>query len=176
MRNVPTGSMGPITYKLEEMGCKIDIMDDQRIDRKSGVVFLKAPPRLSAAEITHTLPHPGFPTDMQAQLTALASVASGESVIRETVFSSRIGHVGALKAMGADIEVSADNSMITITGADKLRGATVEATDLRGGAALILAGLCAHGETCVTQSHHVERGYETIVEDLRCLGADVVYV
>ena len=168
LRNVQVNDMIPITYKLEEMGCKLWI--------EPGLISLIAPHKLCAADVTHTLPHPGFPTDMQAQLTAVACVAKGESVIHETVFSSRLGHVQPLIAMGADIAVSPNKAVFTVNGVSKLYGKIVAATDLRGGAGLILAGLYAEGETIVTDSLHVERGYETIVEDLAKLGANIRFV
>jgi len=167
LNNVNPSHMLPITAKFEEMGCKL-------IHNKNSL-FLKAPSRLNAVEVTHTLPHPGFPTDMQAQLTAMMCVANGTSVVHETVFSSRVGHAQPLKAMGANIDIAPNNSTLTIKGVRKLYGATVSATDLRSGAALIIAGLAAHGQTIVNESHHIERGYESIETDLTTLGANITF-
>lgn len=107
---------------------------------------------------------------------ALLSVASGTSVFNETVFESRNKHVGELIRMGADIILSADGMTAVIKGVRRLKGTTVTAKDLRGGAALILAGLSAEGRTIVTNSQHVERGYENIETALSSLGADIVLV
>jgi UDP-N-acetylglucosamine 1-carboxyvinyltransferase len=167
LRNVNAGHMLPITAKFEEIGCTLQ--------HGENMLYMKAPRRLIASEVTHTLPHPGFPTDMQAQLTAILSIAKGKSTIYETVFQSRVGHINPLKSMGAEIKTVCDNSVIKIKGVEGLRGAKIAATDLRGGAALILAGLAADGETTVTESAHVERGYESIETDLTALGAKIMF-
>lgn len=118
-----------------------------------------------------TMPHPGFPTDTQPQLMALLTLAAGTSVINETVFDSRLLHVNEFKKMGAKIELQ-DNVAI-VTGVPKLSGATVQASNLRAGAALILMGLAAEGETVVCDLHHVWRGYENLVAKFASLGADI---
>lgn len=118
-----------------------------------------------------TQPYPGFPTDMQPQFMALMAIAAGASIISETVYTSRMKHADELRRMGADIVV--DGQVAIIRGVRRLTGACVEASDLRAGAALILAGLAADGETVVEGIHHVDRGYETIEDKLRALGADV---
>ena len=140
------------------------------------MVRLTAPERLRPITQMRTLPHPGFPTDMQPQMMALLSLAAGTSVITETVFEARTKHISELTRMGADIILSQDGRTSVIKGVKQLEGASVEATDLRGGAALILAGLAADGKTIVTNSVHVERGYERIEEGLAILGADISYV
>ena len=155
----------PITSKLTETGCSI------RMEKKS--VYLEAPAKLRSIDVI-TNPHPGFPTDMQPQFTALTTLADGVSVIKETVFESRNRHIAELKRMGADITLT-DGMTFFTRGVKKLNGAPVEAMDLRGGAALILAGLAAEGKTTVTNSHFVERGYEKIEESLRAIGADVTF-
>ena len=155
----------PITSKLAETGCAI------RMEKDS--VYLEAPPKIRAADLI-TNPHPGFPTDMQPQLTVLLSLADGVSVIKETVFESRNRHIPELRRMGADISLT-DGTTFVVRGVKKLYGATVDAMDLRGGAALILAGLAAEGRTKVNDSIYVERGYEKIEESLNALGADIVY-
>jgi UDP-N-acetylglucosamine 1-carboxyvinyltransferase len=116
-----------------------------------------------------TLPYPGFPTDMQAQMVALMSVAEGTSIVTETVFESRFMHVEELRRMGADIRV--EGSHVVISGRERLTGAPVMASDLRASAGLILAGLAAEGTTEVFRVYHLDRGYEKIEEKLRRLGA-----
>ncbi|MDR2649556.1 MAG: UDP-N-acetylglucosamine 1-carboxyvinyltransferase [Clostridiales bacterium] len=155
----------PITSKLSEAGCAVKMEQDS--------VYLEAPAKIRPVELI-TNPHPGFPTDMQPQLLALLSLADGVSVIKETVFESRNRHAAELKRMGADISLT-DGTTFVARGVNKLNGATVDAMDLRGGAALILAGLAAEGKTTVTNSHFVERGYEKFEDSLNAIGADVVF-
>ncbi len=152
-----------VTAKLEEMGCQIfeDTPDRLRIG---------ANPQLRGVDI-RTLPYPGFPTDMQAQLMALMCVSSGDSVITETVFENRMQHVAELQRMGADIRLQGNTAIVR--GVPRLSGAPVLATDLRASAALILAGLAAEGTTVVRALHHLDRGYEHIEHKLQGLGARV---
>lgn len=121
-----------------------------------------------------TAPYPAFPTDLQAQLMVLLTLANGVSIIEETVFENRLKHVGELARMGASIHV--EDNVATVYGVSRLYGATVEATDLRAGAALIMAGLAAHGKTVVEQVCHVDRGYESIENTLQQLGARIMRV
>jgi len=132
-----------------------------RVERKGGLNPLKVT----------TAPYPGFPTDMQPFLTALLSMADGTSSVTETIFKQRFAYVPKLKKMGADIEVRGNSAIVK--GVEKLHGADVAATDLRAGAALILAGLAAQGETTIDRVHHIDRGYERIEEKLRRLGARI---
>ncbi|MFH1624313.1 MAG: UDP-N-acetylglucosamine 1-carboxyvinyltransferase [Pseudomonadota bacterium] len=118
-----------------------------------------------------TLPYPGFPTDMQAQVMALMCLANGASVISETVFENRFMHVSELRRMGADIRIEGHSAIVK--GVPRLSGAPVMATDLRASASLILAGLAAEGTTEISRVYHIERGYERIVQKLSSLGADV---
>jgi len=155
----------PVIAKLGSMGC--------RVTESENTVALKAPPRLQYIPKLETRPHPGFPTDLQAPFVTALTLADGASVVEENVFNSRSGHIPELVRMGADIMVMQDGRHFVIRGVERLRGTLVEATDLRCGAALILAGLAAEGETIVTGSHHVERGYENIEADFRKLGADI---
>ena len=155
----------PILSKLTEAGCDIIV--------EGSKVHLYAPNRLHAIERLRTHPHPGFPTDMQPQLMALLSTAWGVSIIEETIFESRNKHVPELNRMGADITLLSNGMTSVINGPNELRGANVECLDLRGGAALILAGLAAKGITVVKNSKFVERGYVRIEEDLRKIGADI---
>lgn len=128
--------------------------------------------RLKAVERIVTSPHPAFPTDLQSQIMVLLALADGLSVIKETVFESRFKHVDELLRMGADIRV--DMGSAFIRGVPRLYAATVEATDLRAGAALVIAGLAARGMTVIEQIHHIDRGYDRIEEMLTRLGAAIV--
>jgi UDP-N-acetylglucosamine 1-carboxyvinyltransferase len=157
----------PITVKMMEAGCSI------RMEPHS--VYLEAPAVLKPIPLLRTHPHPGFPTDMQPQFMSMLCLADGVSMISETVFESRNRHIGELKRMGADITLAPDGMTSVVRGVGKLKGATVEAMDLRGGAALILAGLAAEGETEVLNSKHVERGYEMIEESLAEIGAKITF-
>ncbi|HEY0865984.1 MAG TPA: UDP-N-acetylglucosamine 1-carboxyvinyltransferase [Fimbriimonas sp.] len=118
-----------------------------------------------------TMPHPGFPTDMQQPMAAVLSLAEGVSMVEETVYESRIGHIQELNRMGAAIRVEGRTSIIS--GVDSLKGSTVEASDLRAGAALVLAGLAAEGETVVKNIHWIDRGYEKLEENVRRLGGTI---
>ncbi len=130
----------------------------------------KAEGRLRGVNI-QTSPHPGFPTDLQAQFMALMCIAEGSSVIRETIFENRFMHVQELRRMGADIVLNGNTAVVE--GREELSGAPVMATDLRASASLVLAGLAAHGETIISRVYHIDRGYERIEEKLRRLGADI---
>lgn len=160
IENIISSHMKPVIAKLEEAGCKI-IEEDDKI-RVIGTEEKKAI-RIK------TLPYPGFPTDMQAQFLALMTQLRGNNTAIETVFENRFMHVEELKKMGADIEV--DDRQAIVVGGKKLSGANVKATDLRAGAALILAGLVADGKTIISDIYHIDRGYENIEEKFRSLGA-----
>jgi UDP-N-acetylglucosamine 1-carboxyvinyltransferase len=118
-----------------------------------------------------TLPYPGFPTDMQAQVMALMAISKGVSVITETIFENRMMHAAELRRMGSDVRVIGSTAIVK--GVKALQGAKVMATDLRASASLILAGLCAYGTTEVSRIYHIDRGYERIEEKLRALGASI---
>jgi len=167
LTDIITDHLEPVLSKLEETGCII------RKARAS--IRLTAPKKLQPIAQMRTLPHPGFPTDMQPQMMALLSLAAGTSVITETVFEARTKHISELMRMGADIILSADGRTSVVKGVNHLEGTSVEAHDLRGGAALILAGLAAEGKTVITNSIHVQRGYEKIEYDLALLGAEISY-
>ncbi len=124
-----------------------------------------------AAVNVRTAPHPGFPTDMQAQFMALAARAEGTAVITETIFENRMMHVQELKRLGADIEV--EGSTAVVKGVAKLTGADVMATDLRASACLVIAGLVAEGQTTIDRIYHLDRGYERIEDKLSLLGARI---
>lgn len=140
------------------------------VEERDGAVLVRGSGRLDPAEV-ETHPYPGFPTDLQPQLSALLCLARGESLVRETVFPGRFSHVPELERMGAEIKLS-DSSAI-IRGVEHLEGATVEAPDIRAGAALVLAGLVACGETRVRDEGHIARGYSDIARDLGRLGAEI---
>ncbi|WP_068774432.1 UDP-N-acetylglucosamine 1-carboxyvinyltransferase [Paenibacillus sp. FJAT-26967] len=150
-------------HVLRRAGVQITVHDD--------IINVHAPIRPKAVERIVTAPHPSFPTDLQSQVMVLLSLADGVSIMKETIFESRFKHVDELTRMGADIHV--DFNAAFIKGVPRLYGATVEATDLRAGAALVIAGLAAHGTTVVEQIHHVDRGYDRIEEMLTCLGARI---
>lgn len=152
----------PITAKLRECGMTIDEFDDNIRVRANGK---------SLSTDIKTLPYPGFPTDMQAQFMSLLTVAQGTSVVIETVFENRFMHVDELKRMGANIKIEGRSAVVQ--GVDRLQGAQVKATDLRAGAALILAGMVADGPTEISDIYHVDRGYVEIEEKLRALGAKI---
>lgn len=126
--------------------------------------------RPTAVDVT-TEPFPGFPTDMQAQFTALNAVAQGQSVVVETVFENRLMQAHEMRRMGAEIDIAGDSARIT--GREQLQGAPVMASDLRASASLVIAGLVAEGETRIDRIYHIDRGYENIEGKLQCLGADI---
>jgi UDP-N-acetylglucosamine 1-carboxyvinyltransferase len=148
--------------KLEHAGCVVERLD-------GGVTISRRGP-VRPVDI-QTLPYPGFPTDLQAPFMALLAMADGGSVITENVFENRFIFADEIARMGADIRI--DGHYALVRGVAALSGAPVRSPDLRGGAALVLAGLVAEGRTVVTDVHHIDRGYEGFVEKLRSLGAAV---
>ena len=158
---VYSGHLTAIISVLSEAGCNIRIDENQ--------IYISGPKRPQAVDVIRTLPYPGFPTDMQAPLVSLLSIAKGTSIIIETVFENRYKHVDELMRMGANI--TQEGRIAVIRGVDRLIGASVHARDLRGAAALVLAGLAAEGETIVNEVWHLDRGYENIEEVLSSLGA-----
>ncbi len=155
----------PITKKMRKIGVNIDEYDD------AVRVWVEGP--LVKASIK-TQPHPGFPTDMQPQMATLLTLAEGTSIVTEGVWEQRFRYVDELRRMGADIAVN--DKVAIITGTGKLMGAPVKACDLRAGAALIIAGLAAHGVTEIEDIHHIERGYGNIEKKLRGIGGDICKV
>ncbi|HDA8182408.1 TPA: UDP-N-acetylglucosamine 1-carboxyvinyltransferase [Staphylococcus aureus] len=154
--------MASLVYKLEEMGVELDYQEDGIRVRVEG--------DLQPVDIK-TLPHPGFPTDMQSQMMALLLTANGHKVVTETVFENRFMHVAEFKRMNANINVEGRSAKLE--GKSQLQGAQVKATDLRAAAALILAGLVADGKTSVTELNHLDRGYVDLHGKLKQLGADI---
>jgi len=135
-----------------------------------GGVRIRANGRLRPLTLS-TAPHPGFPTDMQAQFMAMLALADGASVLTETIFENRYMHVPELARMGADVQVRGRTAVVR--GVDRLIGAPVMATDLRASMSLVLAGLAAEGETLVSRVYHLDRGYERLEEKLSAVGADI---
>lgn len=155
--------LGAVIAKLERAGVPVEIPDGTTIRVRSAK-------KLLAADVT-TEEYPGFATDMQAQFMALATQAEGTSVITETIFENRFLHASEMMRMGASISV--DGHRAVVRGPSKLSGTTVQASDLRASAGLVLAGLVAAGETVIDRVYHIDRGYEHIVEKLRAVGADI---
>ena len=162
VKNVIPKHLEAITAKLEEIGVSLEEDGDQIL------VHRERP--INKCNIK-TMPHPGFPTDMQPQFTTLLSVSNGTSIINETVWDNRFRYVEELRKMGAQISV--DGKIAVVEGVENLTGARVKATDLRAGAALIIAGLMAKGTTTIDDISHIERGYENVIEKLLNLGAEI---
>jgi UDP-N-acetylglucosamine 1-carboxyvinyltransferase len=165
VENVITSHIKPVIAKLREAGCQVYENGDK--------VRVIGADEIKSVDIK-TLPYPGFPTDMQAQFMSLMSISKGTSVIIETVFENRFMHVDELKRMGADIKI--DGRSAIIQGVDNLMSAPVKATDLRAGAALVLAGLVSDGVTEIGDIYHIDRGYDNIEEKLTKLGAKIYRV
>ncbi len=163
VKNVIPKHMEQISTKLQEMGAKVTEYDD--------AIRVQCSRRLRGATVK-TRPYPGFPTDMQAQICVCMALSSGISRLTESVYETRFfGYCTELEKMGADILI--DGKTATVTGKGKLHGATVQAHDLRAGAALVIAGLAAQGQTDVENVHFIERGYENMIEKLTALGANI---
>jgi UDP-N-acetylglucosamine 1-carboxyvinyltransferase len=156
------GTLDAVLTKLREAGAAVDADGTTIRVRRTGP--------LVGANL-RTAPYPGFPTDMQAQFMALATLATGTTVITETIFENRMMHVQELKRLGADIEVEGNTAVVR--GVAKLTGANVMATDLRASACLVIAGLVADGTTTIDRIYHLDRGYERIEEKLSGLGANI---
>ncbi len=161
LKDVCPDHLRAVLPAFEEMGCHLTAWENE--------LLVSAPTRLRRVKTVRTLPYPGFPTDAQALLMAMACVADGTSVFIETIFESRFKHVGELMRLGATVKV--EGRVAVVEGTDALSGAAVACTDLRGGAALVLAALAAEGTTEITQLQHLERGYEGLPEALAQVGA-----
>ena len=162
LNKINSEHLKPILYKLEEVGADISI--------GKNTVNLKMTKRPNKLEIK-TLPYPGFPTDMQSVFGSLLTIARGTSTITENIFENRFKYTGELIRMGGKLKQ--EGNMLVIDGRRKLYGATVKSTDLRGGAALVLAGLCAKGQTRVEDAEYILRGYDRLDQKLVQLGADI---
>ena len=166
IKNALPGHVRPIIAKLKECNVDIDITPEG--------IYVDARDRDLVATDIKTLPFPGFPTDIQSPFMAFLTTVKGKSVVRETVFENRFMHVVELNRMGADIQT--ENREALVPGGRKLHGAKVRATDLRAGAAMVLAGLVASGTTEISEIYHIERGYEDFVGKFKALGADIMKI
>ena len=162
VKNVIPKHLESITAKLRKVGVTVEEYDE------SVHVFVEGP--LMKTNLK-TMPHPGFPTDMQPQFSTLLTVADGTSIVTDDIFDNRFRYVSELRRMGAEITVEGTTALIT--GVSGLTGATVRASDLRAGAALVIAGMMASGTTVIENIYHIERGYENIEDKFRALGADI---
>ncbi len=162
IRNVIPKHLESISKKLIECGATVEEFDDAvrvSLDRRPDKCNIK------------TMPHPGFPTDMQSQMAVLLAIADGTSIISESIWSNRFKYTEQLNRMGANIK--ADGQLAVVQGVEKLKGAPVKADDLRAGAAMIIAGLCASGTTEIEDIYHIDRGYEDVVEKFSNIGAQI---
>lgn len=160
--NVIPKHLETITVKLREMGCEVEEFDNAVRVQRTGA--------LQRCNVK-TMPHPGFPTDMQPQISVLLAMAQGTSIITEGVWDSRFQYVEELKRMGAKATV--DGKVAVFEGVNELKPAPVKATDLRGGAAMVIAAMSAKGTSTIEDIYHIERGYENIIEKLNAVGADI---
>lgn len=163
LTNVVSGHLSVVIAKLTEMGAHIETTAD--------TIRISAPVRLRAVDKIRTAPYPGFPTDMQPQFMAALATSQGASVLTERIFDGRFKHIDELRRMGANISV--DDRTAIIRGVERLYGASVEATDLRAGAALVIAALGAHGVSTIEGVHHIDRGYVYLERQLKTLGAQI---
>ena len=162
VKNIIPKHMDCITAKLIEMGVEVEEHEDTLLVRRTGDLLRTN---------IKTLPYPGFPTDMQPQITAVLSLAKGTSLVTESVWNSRYRYVDELKRMGANIQV--DDKTAVVEGVERLTGAPIQAYDLRAGAACVIAALAAQGESEIRGVEYIERGYEDIIEKLRAIGAAI---
>ncbi len=163
IKNVVPDHVKPITAKLRECGVRIEVGDDE--------MTVRGDLGVQVATDIKTLPYPGFPTDIQSPFMTYLTTVEGQSTVIETVFENRFMHVSQLNKMGASIEAAGSKAIVR--GNAKLRGCQVMATDLRAGAALVLAGLVAEGETEISEIYHIERGYENFIEKFEKIGASI---
>jgi len=163
IENIVSEHLIPVISIFEQAGCAIEI--------GSNSLFIKQTDRLKAVKNIRTMPYPGFPTDAQAIIMAMSTIADGTSVFIENIFDNRFKHVGELRRLGADIKL--EGRVAIVEGVKTLMGTTVRSTDLRGAASLVIAGLCARGTTKITELHHLDRGYYKIEDKLKKLGADI---
>ena len=165
LKNVTPKHLESITAKLRECGVTVEETDN--------TVRVISDERSGACKVT-AMPHPGFPTDMQPQMTTFLALSNGTSIVTDGVWDNRFRYVDQLSKMGANIQI--EGKAAIISGVEKLTGAPVRADDLRAGAAMLIAGMCAQGKTMIEDIYHIERGYEKIVEKLRGIGVDITKV
>ncbi len=163
IKNVIPDHINSVLHKLKQIGSRLDV--------KKNEIAIRAPKLVLPTNIK-TMPYPGFPTDMQSQFVSLLSIASGTSIVVETIFENRFKYVNELIRMGANITIEGRTAIIQ--GVDKLNGAIIETKDLRGGAALVIASLAAQGESKISGVNYLERGYENFVQKLQLLGAKII--
>lgn len=163
IKNVIPDHINSVLHKLKQIGSRLDV--------KKNEIAIRAPKLVLPTNIK-TMPYPGFPTDMQSQFVSLLSIASGTSIVVETIFENRFKYVNELIRMGANITIEGRTAIIQ--GVDKLNGAIIETKDLRGGAALVIASLVAQGESKISGVNYLERGYENFVQKLQLLGAKII--
>lgn len=166
LNNAGAENLSSLLHKLRENGCKIQVFGDK--------IELESSRKLASVKSVETQPYPGFPTDLQAQFTALCCVCRGHSIITENLFETRFKYVPELRKMGADVTVVGRCAFVR--GVDTLKGANVVAHDLRGGAALVAAALSAEGRSEILELSHIDRGYGSFEYKLRALGGDIVRV
>lgn len=162
VKEINSNHVTPVIHKLEEAGCKLDIQKNE--------ITLQAPKRLKAVNIK-TMPYPGFPTDMQSIFATALTTAKGSSIIVENLFENRYKYMQELIRMGAKVTIEGKTAVIK--GVRKLYGANVKATDLRGGAALVMAGIVAKGNTKIENVEYILRGYDKFDQKLRDIGVDI---
>lgn len=165
IQNANTVHITPVINKLEEMGCKISVNKNQ--------ITIDTPKKIKAVDIK-TMPYPGFPTDMQSVFATVLTTAKGTSVVVENIFESRYKYIQELKRMGAKVTIEGKTAIIK--GTKKLYGTTVKATDLRGGAALVLAGTVAKGTSKIENIEYILRGYENFDTKLKNIGVDITKI
>lgn len=163
LNDVRPSTLKQLTLKLRQAGVQVSEQND--------TIEVISDSRPRSLEVM-TLPYPGFPTDLQAPITSFLALTNGKSVVKETVFDSRFGHVAELRKMGADISVP-NSSTLFVNGKKNLRGTTVTATDIRAGASLVVAGLAATGKTTIFGTKHIDRGYSNLVDNFQSLNADL---
>lgn len=163
IKDIKANHLSPVFPVFMDMGCKLYV--------DSGNLKIVSPKRIKHVKNINTMPYPGFPTDCQAIVMAALTKAKGTTVIKESIFESRYKHISELNRFGADITVN--DRIAVVNGVKNLYGANVFCTDLRGGAALVVAGLAAEGITTIGDIYHIDRGYESIEESLKLIGADI---
>jgi len=163
VNNIRQSHLSPVFPVFTEMGCKIYLSDNS--------LTLVSPKKLKRVRSIKTMPYPGFPTDSQSPVAVALALAKGTSILQETIFENRFRYVSELNRFGTDIEIK--DNIAVINGVDKLHSANVNATDLRGGAALVVAALCANGESNIYGIEHIDRGYENLENALSSIGADI---
>lgn len=165
VKNVNLNHLAPVVSKMENMGVEFRMISNTDVE--------VIPPRtLQPIDIVKTMPYPGFPTDLQPQMMTLLCQAEGTTVIKETIFENRLHHVNELKKMGASI-VSVDNHSATVKGGKKLKGSTLKCFDLRAGISMVMAAINAEGSSIITDTYHIRRGYENIMDKLEGLGVKI---